>query len=187
MSVQEIFQSEEFNYLYIDEFENKFRNNPNFQKLLELKNIHFDLIIGSHFLKRMLDFRGNNFNKWSTNDKRGNEDYDSPVGWIGIGLKVIDRYESNIWLGNNNSNGEWIVAYHGVARAQSSDMVKKIIGIICRGGFKPGPNQHYQNDDDCNHPGKKVGIGVSVTPSIKCAEGYAGISKINGINYKVKK
>ena len=185
MSVQEIFQSKDFNDLSVDEFKNKFKNHPDFQELLELKNIHFDLINGpSVFSKIMLDFRGNNINGWSINEKRGNKYYDPPVGWIGIGLRAFDYYENNIWLGKNNSNGEWIVAYHGVAREQSSDMVKKIIGLIYKNTFKAGPCQAHSNCLDINHPGKRIGVGVTVTPSIKVAESYAGISEINGIKYK---
>ena len=187
MSVQEIFQSEEFNNLSIDEFKNKFRDNQNFQKLLELKNIHLDLLIGpSRFTKHMLDSRGNNINGWSTNEKRGNKDYDSPVGWIGIGLKVMDHYDdNNIWLGKNNVNGEWSVAYHALGKGQSSDNVKKTIGLISKMSFRPGPGQMHAQCDDINHPGNKVGNGVYVTPSISNAEAYAGISEINGIKYKI--
>ena len=70
MSVQEIFQTEEFNYLSLDEFKNKYVNNQNFQKLLELKNIYCDLILGpSKFIPRMLDYRGNKIDGWSKNEK----------------------------------------------------------------------------------------------------------------------
>ena len=31
MSIQEIFQSKEFNYLSLDELKNKYLNNPNFK------------------------------------------------------------------------------------------------------------------------------------------------------------
>ena len=44
--------------------------------------------------------------------------------------------------------------------------------------------QTHANCSDINHPGKKVGVGVAFSPSIKCAEEYAGISNINGLNYK---
>ena len=54
----------------------------------------------------MLDFKGNKINGWTINEKRGNIYYDPPLGWIGIGLRVFDRCESDIWLGKNNSNGD---------------------------------------------------------------------------------
>ena len=132
----------------------------------------------------MLDYRGNKINGWSENEKRGNTNYESPVGWIGIGLNVMDKYENNNWLGKNNINGEWNVAYHGLGNGQSSDNIKKIIGIIFKYGFKPAIYQINANCDDINHSGKKVGNGICVTPSIKIAEAYAGKLEINGIEYK---
>ena len=187
MNIQEIFQSEEFNYLSLDELKNKYVNNRNFQKLIELKNICYDLISGpSQFKKNMLDCRGNKIDGWSENEKRGNRNYESPIGWIGIGLKVMNCYDcgNNNWLGKNNLNGEWNVAYHAVGYRQSSDIIKKIIGIIFRAGFKPGLGQMHANCDDINHSGKKVGNGIYVTPSISTAEAYAGVLEINGLKYK---
>ena len=43
---------------------------------------------------------------------------------------------------------------------------------------------HSCTKDQYNHPGKKVGVGVYCTPTIKTAEGYAGISEVNGKSYK---
>ena len=63
---------------------------------------------------------------------RGNKPYDPPLGWIGIGLKVMDKYEDNIWIGKENIEGEWCVAYHGVGRYRESHEVKKITGNIYR-------------------------------------------------------
>ena len=93
-------------------------------------------------------------------------------------------YGNDNWLGNNNINGEWNVAYHWVGSGQKSNNVKDIIGRIFRSGFKQGPGQAHSYCDDINHLGKKVGKGISVTPSIQLAEAYAGILEINGIKYK---
>ena len=184
LSVQEIFQSDEFNNLSIDEFKTKFKNHSDFQKLLELKNIHLDLINGpSQFNRNMLDSQGNKINGWSSKEKRDNQYYKPPVGWLGIGLKVKGKYENDIWLGNNDSRGEWNVAFHGMARGRDSLTVKKIIGLIYKTCLKPGPGQAHSECNDINHPGKKVGIGVTVTPSIETAEAYAGITEIDGKKY----
>ena len=84
----------------------------------------------------------------------------------------------------NNSPGEWCVAYHGIGRyAGSSDNVKNITGIICKTSFKAGSNQVHKDCNDLFHPGKKVGSGVYCTPNVGTAEGYSGVSMINGINY----
>ena len=49
--------------------------------------------------------------------KRGGEDYIPPSNdWIGIGLKVKDKYDkgNNTWLGYENKSGEYAVAYVGM-------------------------------------------------------------------------
>ena len=183
--VQLIFQDDEFNELNMQEFINKFKNEQEFPLLKELKEIHEDVIIGGCKLtKAQLDSRGNRSEGWGVNEKRGGKEYKPPIGWTGIGLKVMDRFENNIWIGMNNSPGEWCVAYHGVGNGQQSEKVKKISGLIYNGGFKPGKNQGHEGCDDLNHRGEKVKKGVYCTPNIEKAEGYAGISKINGKDYK---
>ena len=39
--------------------------------------------------------------------------YNPPLGWIGIGLNVWDKYDDgdNTWIGMSNAKGEWCVAY----------------------------------------------------------------------------
>ena len=186
-SVQVIFQSNQLNNLDLDEFKKKFKNDPDFKELQNLKEIHTDVIMsGCKLSKNQLDSRGNRIDGWGINEERGNRPYNPPLGWIGIGLKVLDKYDNgnNTWIGMNNSDDEWCVAYHGVGRFQDSDMVKDITGKIYKGGFKAGKGQEHENCEDQYHPGNKVGEGVYCTPNIKTAEGYSGISKINGISYK---
>lgn len=143
------------------------------------------MLVGFKLKKYMLDSRGNIYKGWSIGEKRGNFPYYPPLGWIGFGLKVWDRFDNNKWLGNNNAKGEWAVAYHGVGRNQSSDDVKKITNKICLSFvFKPGSFQYHQNCLDENHPGRKVGNGVYFNPDIQLAEAYAGISEINNNKYK---
>ena len=188
LHVQVIFQSMDFNKLDKAQFINKFKNDPEFEELSNLKDIHEDIIIGAVKIGiNNLDPKGNRVHDWPTGEKRGGKDYDSPEGWIGIGLKVLDKYDNgnNTWIGMENVPGEWCVAYHGVANGQTSDNVKKVTGKICKDTFKVGPHQAHENCDDQYHPGKKVGRGVYCTPTIATAEKYyAGISNINGINYK---
>ena len=139
----------------------------------------------SKLTKNELDVRGNKYNGWSSGENRGGKPYIPPIGWIGIGLRVWDRYDGeNNWIGHNNNPGEWCVAYHGVACEMNSNDVKRIIELIFKNGFKPGWRQAHSKCSDINHPGKEVGIGVACSPSIHYAEMYAGISNINGINYK---
>ena len=183
--VNVIFQSDEFNNLDKDEFLKKFKEDKDFEDLKNLKEIQTDLVMsGCKLTKAQLDNRGNRIEGWGINEKRGGKDYDPPIGWIGIGLKVWDKYEDNIWIGMENVKGEWCVAYHGVGRFLESEKLKSVVGNIYKGGFKPGEGQLHKACDDQFHPGKRVGVGVYCTPLIKYAEYYAGISKLKEKNYK---
>jgi hypothetical protein len=47
-------------------------------------------------------------------ETRGGRPYYFPQGWYRHALKVEGKYPGNqVWLGMNNSPGEWAVAYHG--------------------------------------------------------------------------
>ena len=184
--VQIIFQSDEFNNLNLDEFKKKFQKDKEFLELTNLKEIHEDVNMSACKLsKNQLDPRGNRSDGWGVGEKRGNKDYFPPLGWIGIGLKVLDKYENNKWIGMNNDPDEWCVAYHGVGQNEKiSKNVKRITGLIFKGNFKPGSGQVHKDCSDKYHNGKKVGVGVYCTPNIEIAESYAGVSNINGKNYK---
>ena len=183
--VQVIFQSDDFNNLNIKDFTEKFKNDNDFPDLQNLKYIQQDVILsGCKLSKGQLDARGNRVDGWGINEKRGGKPYDPPIGWKGIGLRVIDKYDNgnNTWIGMDNSKGEWCVAYHGVGRNKKN--VQERTGLIVKGGFNPGPNQVHKDHPDLNHPGRKVGEGVYCTPSINVAELYSGVSQIHGKNYK---
>ena len=183
--IQVIFQSDEFNELTTKELEQKFKNDKEFPELSRLKEIHEDVIMGGCKLsKNQLDPAGNRSEGWAEGEMRGNKPYNPPLGWTGIGLKVSNKYESDEWLGCNNSINEWCVAYHGVGRYQDSENVKHITGIIYKGGFKKGSGQVHKECDDIFHPGYKVDEGVYCTPNVETAAEYSGISEINGVKYQ---
>lgn len=49
-----------------------------------------------------------------TTDTRGGLPYYLPIGWYRHALKVVDKYpDDKLWLGSNNTDGEWPVAFHG--------------------------------------------------------------------------
>ena len=183
--VQVIFQNEEFNELNLDEFKDKFKNDDEFKELCNLKEIHSDVIMGGCKLsKNQLDERGNNIDNWAVGEMRGGKSYNSPQGWIGIGLKVMDKYSNNNWIGCDGNTEEWCVAYHGVGRYEPSEKVKQITGLIYKGAFKPGNGQVHKDCENLNKPGTKVGEGVYCTPNVDTAAGYSGISEINGKSYQ---
>ena len=179
-----IFKSEDFK-LVKEDLLKKFKNEKD--ELGKLKSIEKGIILDGCILNtNMLDPKGNNRDGgWAEmGEKRGGEDYIPPIGWTGYGLKVNDVYENNIWLGMNNIEGEWCVAYHGVARACSPKDVAKITGKIVKSGFKPSTGGKITFDPDLRHPGKTCGLGVYCSPDINYAEGYAGITEFNGDKYK---
>lgn len=182
--IQIIFQSQEFNDLDSNQLLNKYKNENIFNELSNLKEIQNDLVMeGCKLEKNQLDARGNR-NEWDEGENRGGKPYNPPNGWNGIGLRVLDKYENNAWLGSNNSPDEWCVAYHGVGFGQSSDKVKEIIRLIYSTSFKAGWRQKHQDCADICHYPNKVGAGVYCTPSIITAEEYAGISEVNGKKFK---
>ena len=180
-----IFMSIDFELKKEDLIE-KFKNEKD--ELGKLKDVEKGLIIeGCKLSKNHLDYRGNNRDPcWAGfGEKRGNEEYIPPIGWTGYGLKVLDVYEDNKWLGMSNSEGEWCVAYHGVGRFYSSEDVIRTVGLIYEGGFKPTDWGKCTDDDDIRHKGEKCGLGVYCSPDIKYAEGYAGVTEFNKKKYKV--
>ena len=134
---------------------------------------------------------GNKLNgKWAKNEKRGGLRYRPPVGWIGFGLNVINKYDNgnNDWLACDGREGEWCVGYHGAGRDKSSDEVKIIIKSILKNNLKPGRGQSFKNDININKKNPEyiqVGVGVYCSPDISVLEKYAGFININGKKYKV--
>ena len=107
------------------------------------------LIKGCKIDKEILDDTYNRKNDWRTNDsgpKGYLKKYHPPNGLIGIGLKIAVKYlkEGNEhWIGDDNNEGEWYIAYHGV---KSIDSIKK----ICKEGFRRGSGQAYKDNDNKN-------------------------------------
>ena len=81
LSVQIIFQSNEFNDLDIEDFKKKFQNDNEFSELQNLKEIHTDVIMQACKLqKSQLDPRGNRSDGWGIDEERGNKPNNPPLG-----------------------------------------------------------------------------------------------------------
>ena len=66
----------------------------------------------------IFDEEGNKFdNSWGIGEKRGNEDYIPPLGWVGYGLKVKGKYDNgdDTWIDFLDKEGVFAVAYFGVS------------------------------------------------------------------------
>ena len=137
--------------------------------------------------EKYLDKNGNTIFYYNPpNNKRGGETYTVPVGWMGFGIEVKERYKyDQDWLAADGRKGEWAVAYHGFGCRMQSQQIKSIIKTIIHDNLKPGSGQACSGYDDSNHPGKKCGTGVYVTPDINTAYGYAGIITLGKKNYKL--
>lgn len=139
--------------------------------------------------QEMFDVEGNNFTGWAPKgEKRGKELYDPPENngkYYGFGLKVSGQYDNgdNTWLGMENKDGEFCVAYHGVGSLAAEPL--PIVGAIMNDKkFIAGRRQACKNYNDKRHNGKKCGEGAYFTPIIKIAEGFAGNCSVCGNNYK---
>jgi hypothetical protein len=177
-----ICQSEDFNDLSPSDLREKFFSEPNLKCLENYKNIQMDLIMSEFKCQlRLLDSRGNKLYNWGINQTRGGFKYDPPLGWLGVGLRVLDKFDNgdNTWIGNSNSEGEWAISYYGF-RVERREEVRRIVSDIVRGGsLRQGENQMHENCNDIYHPGTKVGKGIYFINSIEAAKEYAGIVEIN--------
>ena len=137
--------------------------------------------------ERYLDKKGNTIFYYNPPDsRRGGEPYEVPVGWMGFGIEVTERYQNEVdWIANDGRAGEWAVAYHGFGRSMQSNQIKEIIKTIIHDNLKPGGGQSFAGADDMRHPGQKCGNGVYVTPNIKVAFNYSGFITLGKKNYRL--
>lgn len=171
-----LIKSDKFNNIINSNENNKIKNFEEIKKIKEIKTI---IDIGKFVGKDQIDYKGNsmNFNS-NLNLQRGKEIYFPPYSWIGIGLKVIGKYEDDKWINNNNEESEWANAFHPISSLKS-------INNILEEGLKPGNSQYFQWYEDKRHKGK-IGNGkVYLYPNIKMAEENANIININNKKYKI--
>ena len=123
-------------------------------------------------------------NDWPKNSLiRGGKKYFPPYDLIGIALKIKNKYDkkNNIWLGKENKEGEWAVAYHGVGKGK---IFEKVLNIINE-NLKEGHGQLYdkqvnveKNKDEYPYCGE----GVYFSPNIEEALKYAGKTSLGWYN-----
>ena len=188
--IQVIFETDEFNHkdiLDMNKFRARCKNDNNFKELCHLKEVHKSLIMeGCMLSQNMLDSAGNRESGWEVGGKRGGYPYTPPLGWKGFGLKVRGKYDegNDDWLACNGNPNEWAVAYHGTGTGLGMSLEQATHNIVI-GGFKPGERQAYEDDNDANHPGKKVGKGVYCSPNPSVMNSYAKTTINNGKIYQM--
>ena len=175
-----------FDEISLDEFQRDYN---------EIKDISYKLLLEGCLISRELfDTRWNNRDGgWARKgEMRGGRNYDPPIGWLGYGLKVLNKYDegNNTWLGMQNKKGEWWVAYHGTARGENDNTKKLTIPKnIIEEGFKVGVNQAHQNchniNELSNNKYSTVGRGVYLTDKIDIAEIYSGNFEYDNHRYNL--
>ena len=166
------------------------------KELKELKKIHKSLIMeGCKLTTKLLDQRGNNKDpRWGKNERRGGYDYIPPLGWLGYGLNVKQKYDggNDDWISyQNNVNNQYAIAYYPIrSKHEDSKEMKKLIANLSNlntmNDDKDSYHNIFANEIDINNPnGKKCGNGIYLYQDIKIAENNASLIEVKGVLYKV--
>jgi hypothetical protein len=175
--IDNLVRNDNFLNLSLGEIKNLY---PNLEELYEYKSI-VNYLINEYDIKNYIDCKDNFIIK--INDKsKTKEKYYPPYEWIGIGLKIRDN---DHYLNLNYSDNEWAIAYHGVGGGLPMNEVKDKLKTKIKNGLEQGNSQRRCHLEDTRHPGKKIGVGVYLTPNINLVENYCGIITYNKEKYKV--
>ena len=125
-------------------------------------------------------------NNWTKrNSIRGGKVYHPPYGWYGISLKVLNKYnrKNSIWLGKQNLNGEWPIAYHAIGNGNVFD---KILDIL-NGDLKNEETKlykNYKNKENNKDKYPNCGEGIYCCPDINDVEKLADKTSFGFYNTK---
>ena len=126
-----------------------------------------------------------NENDWTKkNLMRGGKKYYPPYGWFGIGLKLKHKYgKDNSWLGKENKEGEWPVAYHGLGKEKPFNRALDIIN----GNLKNEVGKLFKNEKNVEKNKNKYpycGEGVYFSPNIIDAAYFSEKTSLGFFNTK---
>ena len=124
------------------------------------------LFLDADFLDPGYDYDFTDINDNSASFSRGGHEYRRPCGWKRCALKVLNKYESNVWLGSSNAPGEWPVSYHGTGYYNARSIADE--------GFRLSMGKRFA-----------YGRGIYSTPNVAVAEAYAKEFYADGVRYKV--
>ena len=115
---------------------------------------------------------------------RGGKKYYPPYGWFGIGLKIKKKYgKDNTWLGKENKEGEWPVAYHGLGKEKPFNRALDIIN----GNLKNEVGKLFRNEKNVEKTKNKYpycGEGVYCCPNINDAAYFSEKTSLGFFNAK---
>ena len=172
--------------------------NPNAQKIDEKvleKELNKDGIIdfnprplleGCRLSQNIFNSKYNKFyNQILNNQRRGGEEYIQPLNWTVYGMNVSGKYDfgNNAWLGNNNSPGEFAVAYYGINNLvnKNMNMMNNIISLM--GNLETG--QTFVGIKNIRQQGQTCKAGAYFYKNPNYAENSSEIINIAGFEYKV--
>ncbi|CAF2954419.1 unnamed protein product [Rotaria sp. Silwood2] len=133
--------------------------------VLRLRGGH-EAILDSSTMDPRYDYDFTNIKDKNKKFTRGGEKYIRPCGWKRYAIKVSDKYEDLVWLGQTNNTDEWPVSYHGTGKHQAR--------TIAMDGFDLSKGKRFA-----------YGHGVYSTPDINVATKYAKKFSFKGNNYLV--
>jgi len=128
-----------------------------------------------------------NEKEWKKNTLiRGGKNYNPPYGWYGISLKLNKFGKSNnIWLGKDNKEGEWAVAFHGIKK-ENGNIFDKIVNII-NGNLKEEIEKTYEYDKNIEKNSKNYpncGEGIILYTNIQDVEDHSDKASLGFFNCK---
>lgn len=153
------------------------------KKLDNIENLlkEFNLKVSSNSLLNNVILSSNIFEKnfskgendWPKKGlMRGGKTYEPPYGWLGIGLKIKNKFgkTNSIWLGKENKEGEWPVAYHGIGKGKGK-IFDKLLHFF-NSNLKEEEGKLFKNELNVEKNNNKYpycGEGVYLSPNIEDA------------------
>ena len=161
---------------------------PPVSKFFELKTIKYNLLIKELKIKeKFFDDIGNFLIPNSRKNRfRGKEIYDPPYNWMGIGLKVLGKYDdgNDNWIEDISEGSEWAIAYRGIS-SKNPNFIKKILKYFIEKGDLESANVTFKKHLNDKRHWRTINSGIYMTPYIKVAEKYTQAISFNNKNYKV--
>ena len=168
-------------------------NEKDLIKLLEqmehIKKVEEKPIIESlQISKDVLDPTGDRNKGWGIGESRGGEKYFPPLGWYGIGLRVLNQYDdgNNDWLDYDNNENEFSIAYLGLNNfLNKKEKIIEDLNKLSKDINKMVKKELFQNEIDLRKKGNICGDGICLFQNPVYAENSAGIIDINGFRMKI--
>jgi len=133
---------------------------------LRAMNANDLLVLDPNSWDQQYDYDFTNIDDTGTRFTRGGVEYRRPCGWKRYAIKVVGKYEDEVWLGSNNSPNEWPVSYHGTGNNEAKS--------IAQTGYDLTKHKRFQH-----------GHGIYSTPNIDIAKVFAKSFTANGQEYYV--